>query len=247
MLDTSGFPYVDGARGRIGLITPAPGSSTEWEFNHYKPGGVAVLTTRIPLYAISYESIAKMNTYVDEAAEMLAKSALVDLILFSCTAGSFLEGAGHDRKMIHHLEELTGGVKVITTSTCVLDALKALDVQALNVVTPYSDEINQRERAFLEQCGLNVLSISGALLQQSQNTPRIPPEVMYQYALEADTPDADAMFISCTGLHVDTIIEPLEEKLGKPVLTSNQCGLWGSLRAMGIQDRVPGLGQLFCH
>ncbi len=34
--------YIDGWRGRIGLITPAPGSSTEYEFNILKPEGVAV-------------------------------------------------------------------------------------------------------------------------------------------------------------------------------------------------------------
>ena len=244
MLDTTGWPYVDGQRGRIGLITPAPGSSTEWEFNHYKPEGVAVLTTRVPLFGISYEGISKMNGYVDQAAEMLAKSSIVDLILFSCTAGSFLEGQGFDQKMIRHLEDLTG-VKVTTTSTCIMEAIQALNIKTLNVVTPYSDEINQRERSFLEGCGLTVHNVTGALLEQSQNTPKIPAEVMRQFALEADTPDADAMFISCTGLHVDTIIDSLEQELGKPVLTSNQCGLWGSLRAIGVKDFVPGLGRLF--
>lgn len=244
MLDTTGWPYVDGQRGRIGLITPAPGSSTEWEFNHYKPEGVAVLTTRVPLFGISYEGISKMNTYVDQAADMLAKSSIVDVILFSCTAGSFLEGNGFDQKLIHHLEELTG-VKVTTTSTCIMAAIKALGIHTLNVVTPYAEEINLRERMFLEGCGLKVNNVTGALLEQSQNTPKIPAEVMYRYALEVDTPDADAMFISCTGLHVDSIIDRLETELGKPVLTSNQCGLWGSLRAIGVNDFIPGLGRLF--
>ena len=244
MLDTTGWPYVDGQRGRIGLITPAPGSSTEWEFNHYKPEGVAVLTTRVPLFGISYEGIAKMNTYVDQAAKMLADSAVVDLILFSCTAGSFLEGKGHDGAMIRHLEELTG-VRTTTTSTCIMQAIEALGLRSLNVVTPYSEEINARERAFLEGCGIRVTNITGALLEKSQNTPKIPAEVMMGYALETDTPEADGLFISCTGLHVDTIIEPLEQRLGKPVITSNQCGLWGSLRALGVGDAVPGLGRLF--
>ncbi|MGI5936353.1 MAG: maleate cis-trans isomerase family protein [Oscillospiraceae bacterium] len=246
MLDTTGLPYVDGQRGRIGLITPAPGSSTEWEFNHYKPEGVAVLTTRVPLFGISYEGISKMNSYVNQAAIMLAKSSVVDLILFSCTAGSFLEGKGHDQKMIEHLEELTG-VRTTTTSTCVMEAIRTLGIRSLHVVTPYSHEINKLEKRFLEENGLKVLSITGALLEQSQNTPKIPPEIMRQYALAADTPDADAIFISCTGLHVDTIIEPLEEELGKPVLASNQCGLWGSLRAIGVMNKIPGLGHLFSY
>ena len=152
MLDQSSLPYVDGQRGRIGLITPAPGSSTEQEFNRYKPEGVAVLTTRVPLFGISREGLQQMNRYVDDAALMLAKSSIVDLILFSCTAGSFLGGKGFDQELTRHLEQLTG-VRVTTTSTCVLRALKALGLRRLNVVTPYSAQVNELERRFLEACG----------------------------------------------------------------------------------------------
>ena len=60
-MDVSNLPYVDGWRGRIGLITPAPGSSTELEFNRYKPEGVAVLTTRVPLAAFWREKILTGN------------------------------------------------------------------------------------------------------------------------------------------------------------------------------------------
>lgn len=244
MLDTSNFGYVDGKRGRIGLITPAPGSSTEWEFNHYKPKDVAVLTTRVPLFGISYEGISTMMSYVDQAAVMLAESSVVDMILFSCTAGSFLEGGTYDEQLTAHLEELTK-VRCTTTSSCIRRAIEALGIRKLNVVTPYSAEINELERSFLENNGVEVLSISGALLEVSQNTPRIPAEIMAEYARQADTDDADAMFISCTGLHVDNIINSLEQELQKPVITSNQCGLWGSLRLLGIRDDIPELGQLF--
>lgn len=240
------WPYVDGKRGRIGLITPAPGSSTEWEFNRYKPEGVAVLTTRVPLFGISYEGIARMNGYVEQAAEMLARSAVVDLILFSCTAGSFLEGAGFDEELISRLEALTG-VKTTTTSTCVVKALRALGVERVSVATPYSGEVNDLEKRFLEQSGFQVPCISGALLDRAQHTPRLPPETMAEYARRADTDRSDAVFISCTGLHVDSVIQPLERELGKPVLTSNQCGLWGALRALGLEDGLPGLGTLFEH
>ena len=103
-MDVSNLPYVDGWRGRIGLITPAPGSSTELEFNRYKPEGVAVLTTRVPLFGISVAGLQEMNRYIDAAAKMLADSAKVDLLLFSCTAGSFIEGKDFDQKLIGQLE-----------------------------------------------------------------------------------------------------------------------------------------------
>ena len=40
--------------------------------------------------------------------------------------------------------------------------------------------------------------------------------------------DADALFISCTALPVLNIIDRLEKKLNKPVLSSNQALIWDS-------------------
>lgn len=243
-MDVSNLPYVDGRRGRIGLITPAPGSSTELEFNRYKPEGVAVLTTRVPLFGISEAGLREMTRYVDGAAKMLADNAKADLILFSCTAGSFLEGKGYDQTLIRRLESLTG-VKATTTSTCVQEAIRTLGLHALTVVTPYSQEVNDLERRFLEETGVTVTAIGGALLERSQDTPKLTEEMMADFVRQYDGPESDGVFISCTGLHVDGLIQPLEEELGKPVLTSNQCGLWGALRALGLRDAVDRLGALF--
>ena len=246
MIDTTGWPYVDGYRARIGLITPAPGSSTEWEFNHYKPNGVAVLTTRVPLFGISYEGISKMLTYIDQAALMLSESSIVDVILFSCTAGSFINGLAYDRELIRHLEEITN-VKATTTSSCVLKAMNTLDIHSIDLVTPYAAAVNDLEKAFLESAGIQIHNIDGAFLDISQNTPKLPASVMADLARSTVSADSDAVFISCTGLHVDSVIEPLEKEFGKPVLTSNQCGLWGALRTAGINDPIAVLGQLFLH
>jgi len=236
--------FIDGWRGRIGLITPAPGSSTEQEFNRYKPEGVAVLTTRIPLFGISYEGLLKMRSYVDEAAVMLAESSEVDVIIFSCTAGSFMDGSGYDKELISRLEELTKK-PVTTTTTCIMEAIETLKIKSVNIVTPYSDEVNKLERAFFEGCGIKVTSVGGSLLKMSQDVPKVPAGDMYRYAIASDTPEADATFISCTGLHVFDIIEKLENDLKKPVLTSNQCGLWGTLRKLNVYEKTPGLGILF--
>jgi len=235
--------YVDGWRGRIGLITPAPGSSTEAEFNWYRPEGVAVLTTRIPLKGISVAALTEMNSYIDEAASLLA-GAEVDVIVFGCTAGSLVKGPGYDKEIIKRLEGRTG-IKVTTTSTGVSEALKALNVKKVAVATPYAEEVNQAEKVFLEGSGFRVVSIIGPMLSDPKLVPQIPSAKMYKLAREADTDDADAMFISCTGLHVLDIIEILEKDLGKPVITSNQVTLWSTLKKLNINEKIEGLGKLF--
>ena len=59
-----------------------------------------------------------------------------------------------------------------------------------------------------------------------------------------DTPEADAVFISCTNFHCLPAIASLERQLGKPVVTSNLAGAWAALRQIGVEDPIPGYGQL---
>jgi maleate isomerase len=57
---------------------------------------------------------------------------------------------------------------------------------------------------------------------------------------EADSPDAEAVFVSCTNLPTYDLIAPLERELGKPVLTANQVTMWSALRLAGATAVGPG-------
>jgi maleate cis-trans isomerase len=58
-------------------------------------------------------------------------------------------------------------------------------------------------------------------------------------------PQADAVFISCSNFRTLDIIEAVERESGKPVVTSNQAAMWGTLRGIGDRRVVPGAGRLF--
>ena len=235
--------YVDGWRGRIGLITIAAGSSTEHEFHKYAPVGVGILTTRVILGGMSPEALVEMGPYIDEAASLLA-GAEVDVIAFACTAGSLVKGVGYDQEIIERLKSRTG-LPVTTTTTGVVEALKILNVRKVVVTTPYMSEVNQAEKAFLEGNGFHVLRLRGVESTEPKFVPQIQPEVMYRLTKETFTEDADGIFISCTGLHVDNIIELLEKDLKRPVIASNQATLWSALRKINIHEKIEGLGKLF--
>lgn len=237
-------PFTDGWKGRIGLIATAPGNATEADFNRWRPEGVAVMTTRIPLTGSTPEGIRAMNQSVEAAAAMLAQNAYCDVILCSSTAGSFVDGREADEENRERLS-LVYGCKVITSAQCMLQALAAVDARSVTLITPSSPELNRLERAFLESAGIMVFTQAGFHLSSPRDILAVPPAEVTALACQADTPASDAVLISCSGLHVMEQVEPLEEKLGKPVLTSNQFGLWGSLRALGIRDHIPGLGILW--
>ena len=68
---------------------------------------------------------------------------------------------------------------------------------------------------------------------------------MYEVLSKIDLNDADALFVSCTALPVLPIIDKLEKKLNKVVLSSNQALIWDTLEKIGKNDSIKGFGKLF--
>lgn len=133
-----------GWRGKIGIITPATGFIPEYEFNKYLPVGVAACAQRILFESVTPEGLAAMGDRVVDAARMLSY-AKPDIIVFCCTTGSMINGLGYDMELIDKIEDATG-IQALTTTTAVVQALKALQSQKVVVSTPYSKEVNEIEK-----------------------------------------------------------------------------------------------------
>ena len=73
---------------------------------------------------------------------------------------------------------------------------------------------------------------------------RLLPESAYEIGLKVNGKENEAIFISCTNFRTIEIIQTLEEKTSKPVVTSNQATLWYALRKLGLKDEIKGYGRL---
>lgn len=231
-----------GWRGKIGVIFPAPGAAPELEFNKYRPDGVAIFTQRVLFDEVTPAGLEALADRVIEAAKLL-KWAEPDLIIFCCTTGSMIKGLGYDQELIHRMEEATG-IKSLTTTTAVVQALHALGSKRLVVSTPYSDTVNAAEKKFLEDSGFDVLNIRGLGYTDPKMMPRTTIDQMYRLNKEVMSEEADTLFVSCTGLGIIDAVPMYESDSGLLTVTSNQASIWAALRAIGIKDNL-GLGELF--
>ncbi|WP_457750956.1 maleate cis-trans isomerase family protein [Thermococcus sp.] len=232
-----------GWRGRLGLIVPSSNTTMEMELHDYLPNGVSLHTSRMPLQNVREDELLKMSALAVESARLL-KDADVELIIYGCTSGSFIGGENFEKELEAKIEDEVN-VPVVSTSTAVVEALKILDAQSLLVITPYTEEINRREKEFLEANGFEVLDLRGLEIEDNLQIGRLEPYEAYRLAKASFIEEADAVFISCTNLRTFEIIEALEEDLGLPVVTSNQASLWLALREMDVMERIPELGKLF--
>ena len=232
-----------GWRGRIGVIVPSLNVTIEPEFNAMAPEGVSIHATRVLLEKGTAEALRDMAGETERAAQLLA-TAGVDIIAYACTTGSLVGGPGWDQELIKRIESKTN-IRATTTATAVVLALKELAVDRLAVGTPYLEELNQLEKAFLEAHGIKVVHIEGLGFTGASELNNLDPGVAYVLGKKVDREEAQALFLSCTGFQTLEIIEALEQDLGKPVLTSNTATLWDILRKLKVKEPVVGYGEIF--
>lgn len=235
-----------GARGRIGLITLATDTSVLPEIARAMPEGVAVYPAPIvlPRGEVNAAALVEMleGDQLEQAASLLAW-AEVQVILFACTTGSLVHGIGWDRELARRIEGASG-IPATTTTTAVLEALRAVDATSLAVATPYIDELNAIERQFLEASGFRVSAIAGLGCATDFEIGRLGPDDARMLAARVDSTEADAIFISCTNFHCLPAVAEIERAAGKPVVTSNLAGAWAALRRIDVDDAIPGYGHL---
>jgi maleate isomerase len=213
---------------RLGLLVPSSNTTMEYEFSRYLPDSVRLHTSRMPLKEVTAAQLGPMARASLDAASLLADCG-VNVILYGCTSGSFLEGMGFDKQLEANIKERTG-TPAITTSRAILEALEHLKVRNVLLCTPYVDDLNERERRFLVDNGYRVVGVHGLGIVPNTGIGALDPSDAFRLAFTNDTPEAEAVFISCTNFRTFEIIKPLSKMLGKPVVTSNQASLWSVLR-----------------
>lgn len=237
--------FIDyGERRRIGMLVPSGNVIVEPQVKAMLPPGVAVCTTRLPLTGSSEAELMAMTENLEFAARLLA-DARVDLIAFNCTAVStFSKEMEADIKA--RIERATG-IAATATSEALVAALAAVSARRVVLLTPYTQAVNEREVAFLEREGLEVLSEVGLGINLSREMAALPPQTWLELARQHQEARAEAYLISCTAIRSAEVIDAVERELGRPVITSNQALVWHCLRKAGIEDRVEGFGMLFAQ
>lgn len=233
-----------GWRCRIGLIIPSDNTVMESEFNKifHNFSGISVHATRIFLESATVKSLLKMKEGLKRAALEL-KTAEVDIIAYGCTSGSLIKGLNFDKGIIEEIE-LETKIKATTTSTALLDALKELGVKTIAVGTPYSNEINEKVKNFLEEAGFKITNIIGLNIPSDVDVGKQEPYVAYSLGKRVNTDDAECIFLSCTDFRTFEIIDILEKKLRKPIISSNQVTLWHILKLEELGISIKNHGSL---
>jgi len=229
-------------RARIGFVLIATERNIEDDLLAVAPAGVGLHFARVETgLEVNRANLGAQLGGLAGAAARLLPGEPPDVVCYACTSGSVVMG---EEAILGELEAGAPGAIASTLVSGVIEGLHALAARRIVVATPYLDELNAIERAYLEARGFEVLDIQGLQLRYDREMVNVAPDYLVEFACAVDRPEADAVFVSCGALRTLEVVESIEQALCKPVVCSNQAMLWHCLRLAGVDDPIPGHGRL---
>lgn len=240
MLDGQATIPGPALRTALGVVAPFD-MELDAELLRWLPPGVDLLVTRTPfiddVVTVEFaQEVADVDVVAAGVRSVTAGRA--EVVAYACTSGSFVRGRAGQEQLVSAMGQAGSGAP-LTTSGAVVEALEALGVTRVSVATPYVPTLSHLLDAFLREYDVTVTG--HAALGLDHRIWEVPYARTAGLIRRADSPDAEAIVVSCTNLPSYDLISHMERELGKPIVTANQATIWAALRRMG--KRAVGAGQ----
>jgi maleate isomerase len=243
-LDKIDPKYLKKSNPRIGLITLASDFRIEKDFNNVIYGKeIDLFSNRIHCYnPLTNETLKKMADDITGVTKEILPEQKLDCVAYGCTSGTIAAGYSSIYEKVNLAKPNT---KVTTPITSAIKALKKFNINKISVFTPYTDEINQSVTEYFKKENIEVVSLSYFNISSDLDIGKVDQDYLYEVLSKIDLSESDGLFVSCTALPVLSLIDKLEKKLGKVVLSSNQTLIWDTLKEINYNKNIDGFGQLF--
>jgi maleate isomerase len=117
-------------------------------------------------------------------------------------------------------------------------------MKRVTAISPYTAEVDAAEHKFFAEGGVETIAGAHLGISDGFRLAEPEPEAILDLALGAWDPDSDGVIIACLNFRSHPIIDTLEARIGKPVVTSTQATLWHVLRLAGSGTPIAGYGRL---
>ena len=169
----------------------------------------------------------------------------IDSIAYGCTSGTVAIG---DKRIVDEINKSKEGTFMYATPIkAALKAFTNLKLDRIAVLTPYPEQVNETIFDYLTINNVEITSFSSFNLEYDSDIANVDPKCLIETVDEIDLKDADAVFISCTALRAVEVLDQIEKRISKYVISSNQALIWDCLRSVNIKDSISGYGKLFSH
>ncbi len=228
---------------RVGLLALATDLTIEGDAARIlPPDQVQLHTTRVAFHnPTTPDNLRAMLPHLAGAADLLVPDQPLAAICFGCTSASTVIG---EDAIAEAIGSVRPGVPVVTPALAARRAFAALGVRRIALLTPYLPETTVPMTGYFSDNGIGVMAAHCMGLPDDRDMARIDRAAIIEAALGADHPQAEAMFLSCTALPALGVLQEIEARIGKPVVSSNQALFWAVLQIAGLAP-ARRIGRLF--
>ena len=229
---------------RIGLIALSTDFTIEQDFRRICHNqNVDIYVNRIPFNnPLNYDNYLKMTDHLTDIANNILPGEKIDSIAYGCTSGSVAIG---NKKITYEIQKSKPGVYVTTPISAAIKALTNLKLNKIVVLTPYPKKVNQSIFDYFTKSNIEIASFHSFNLEYDSDIASVDPQYLIETIEKIDQKNTDAIFVSCTALRAVEVLDQIEKKLSKYVISSNQAIIWDCLRSVNINSNIEGYGKLF--
>ena len=228
---------------KIGLITLSTDLTMESDFYSIINNlPIDVFVNRIKNYnPLTKENLLKMYDQLESVTKDILPNEKINTIAYGCTSGTIAIGK---EKIKEKIQIAKPGCYITTPITSAIKAINKMKIKKIAIFTPYPDSVNKSVFEYFSKEKIEVLSFSSFNLDSDLEIGKVDPNYLLEVLTKMETSSAEGLFVSCTALPVLKILDQVETKIKKTVLSSNQTLIWDSIRSVGYNSPVSGYGKL---
>lgn len=219
---------------RVGVVVPPSNPVVEPEVDALVGDDVLIYSSRLPRFTgLTLEQ--RNHRYVPAYADALdgLYGLGLECALIAMTGPNYQFGIDGDRDLCADLTAQFGA-PVRTASLAIHDALAAMGIDRIHLMSPYPDWLTEETVRYWSGAGFDVIAVEHLLGegQAFRAYETRPDEVTAHLRALEPEPDA-AVLLSGTGLVSIASIYRARDLGRIPILSSNLCGAWWILRQCG--------------
>ena len=226
-------------KGRLAVATPQANPTVEAEVRRVLPNEVDYCTAR--LLSESKDPKTRLIEYLTALPETVKcqfSGMTADILLFGCTASSYLTDENTENEIMEKTSEILDGAKIVNAARAIKEYFKQNKIKTIGILTPYPEWLQvQAERYWTEQ-GFEVAATERVDIG-TEDTNKI-----YDLSSNDAKPglmslierNCEAILISGTGMPSLRLISELDQP-NKKIISSNYAMALVGLSYLGLKPR----------
>ncbi len=232
------MPDQFGPRGTIAIIIPLQNANIQPEYGTMQPDGI---NNQIYRFDISgHNNVAGAILDAAPGSLLCWPDMIISAVSLEMHAWSHQQQDGFRAKFAEQAQ----GTPFALATDATEAALRTLGAKRIGILAPMSAVNSESAKAYYEETGFEVPYTTSLEIKKSEDIIKVTVDQINTGFETIDYEDVDTILHVGGALGIVDMIDGLEARFGKPVVSVNAATYWYALRQLGITDRIPGFGQL---